>query len=283
MANERSYDFIVVGGKHLLLIVAINQPLTKFIGGPAGCTLAASLASLAKKPTRQLDYSRGKGIGGGSSINFGLYTIETRDDYNQWAAEVDDDTFAWNEMQARIKRLETFAGKIDIPENQKYGHSEATDHSSKGGLHVGYTNESASDLAMVLDASEEAGVQRNLDHNSGNPLGFGLCINSACNGKRSTAADLLTEVSDNLVIVYESTRAQRNGLYWTKRRFRESRPMAENVGFIEGLVADFASKDVILSAGSLEIPKILMHSGIGPADQLSNFNISVVHDLSAVG
>lgn len=153
---------------------------------------------------RQLDYSRGKGLGGGSSINFGVYTVGARDDYDLWAAEVDDETFSWDKMQTRFKKLETFAGTMDIPEMQKYGQPEPTNHGNKGGLHVGYAKEWDSDLTMVLDAFEEAGVQRNLDHNSGNPLGFGLCINSASEGIRSTAADLLTEVSDNLIIVSDS-------------------------------------------------------------------------------
>jgi choline dehydrogenase-like flavoprotein len=46
---------------------------------------------------------------------------------------------------------------------------------------------------------------------------------------------------------------------------------------------DFASKDVIISAGSLDSPKILMHSGIGPAAELTKFNIPVIQDVPAIG
>lgn len=153
---------------------------------------------------RQLDYSRGKGLGGGSSINFGVYTVGAQDDYNLWAAEVDDDNFSWDKMQGRFRKLEKFAGIIDLPENQKYGQSDSTNHGNSGCLRVGYAKEWDSDLTTVLDAFEEAGVQRNFDHNTGNPLGFGLCINSASEGIRSTAADLMSKDSDNLTIISDS-------------------------------------------------------------------------------
>lgn len=46
---------------------------------------------------------------------------------------------------------------------------------------------------------------------------------------------------------------------------------------------DFATYEVILCAGALDSPKILLHSGIGPADQLSRYRIPVIHDVPAVG
>lgn len=297
MAHERSYDFIIVGS------------------GPAGCTLAASLARSAKKPTvllleaggrnedkslrvdgkrwktfmeknlnwesqttpqehcngRQLDYSRGKGLGGGSAINFGVYTVGSQDDYDLWAAEVDNDEFSWNKMQRRFKNLETFAGTMDLTERQKYVQPESTNHGNNGCLRVGYAKDWDSDLTMVLDAFEEAGVQRNFDHNSGNPLGFGLCINSASKGIRSTAADLLFEASDNLTIIPDSP-VQR--VIMDKNKVVAAETNGKTY---------FASKEIILSAGSLETPKILMHSGIGPAEDLSKFNIAINHNLPAVG
>lgn len=152
---------------------------------------------------RQIDYSRGKGLGGSSVINFGMYTVGARDDYDQWAAEVGDDTFAWTNIQSRFKALENF-GKIASPEQQKYGAPKAADHGDKGPLGIGYAAEWESDLPLILDAFEEAGVERNMDHNSGNPIGMGLFINSVRDGVRTTAADLLKDAPENLVIVVDS-------------------------------------------------------------------------------
>ncbi|KAJ5151602.1 hypothetical protein N7492_009897 [Penicillium capsulatum] len=298
MASEQAiFEFIIVGA------------------GPSGCALAASLAKTVQRPRvllleaggrndddsqridgkrwttfmgeqmnwgykttpqeycsgQQIDYSRGKGLGGGSAINFGVYSIGARDDYDQWATEVADDMFSWKQMQARFINLETFTGDILAAENRKFAQPNAADHGHVGGLATGYAQEWDSDLPLVLDALEQAGLQRNLDHNSGNPLGLGLTINSASKGRRTTGADLLAGVPDNLVIITDSP-AQRVIL-------EEKRA----VGVESNGKKYMATKEVILSAGSLDTPRILMHSGIGPAKELQKFNIPVTHDLPAIG
>ncbi|CAG8891823.1 unnamed protein product [Penicillium egyptiacum] len=289
MGSENNYDFVIVGG------------------GPAGCALAVGLAKSAQRPQvllleaggrnddktlridgkrwttfmeenlnwgykttpqehcngRELDYSRGKGLGGSSAINFGVYSVGARDDYNEWASGVDDDTFGWKEMQTRFKNLETFNAGVTLAENKKYANSVASDHGNSGALRVGYAEDWERDLSLALDAFEAAGHKLNLDHNSGNPLGMAATINSAYKGKRTTAADLLSGAPDNLVVVTDSP----------VRRI-----------LLQGKKAvGFASRDVILSAGSLDTPKILMHSGIGPAADLKKFNVPVVNDLPAIG
>ncbi|KAL2831501.1 hypothetical protein BDW59DRAFT_182154 [Aspergillus cavernicola] len=299
MASEQIFDFIIVGGK----------------SGPSGCALAASLSKSAQSPRvllleaggrnddymkridgkrwttykdekmnwaykttpqwqcngRQLDYSRGKGLGGGSAINFGIYTVGTRDDYDQWAADVADTMFGWENMKARFKNLEKFSGLIDNAENRKYAQPNASDHGHHGGLRIGYAKEWDQDLPLVLEALEKAGLERNPDHNSGNPLGLSLMINSSGRGRRTTADDLLVDAPNNLVIITESP-VQRIILQNKKAIGVET----EGVGY-------FATKKVILSCGALDTPKILMHSGIGPANQLKRFNIPIIQDLPAIG
>lgn len=153
---------------------------------------------------RQIDYSRGKVLGGSSAINFGVYTVGARDDYNQWAGLVGDDLFRWERMQARFRQLETFNGAIVDPKNSKYAAPRTSDHGSQGSLKVGYAAEWEQDLPLMMDVFEQAGLARNPDHNSGDPIGMALVINSSHQGRRVTATDLLDEAPSNLTIITET-------------------------------------------------------------------------------
>ncbi|KAI9150115.1 Pyranose dehydrogenase [Paramyrothecium foliicola] len=273
-----TYDFIIVGA------------------GPAGCALASGLARSSKKPTvllleaggpnddhnlrvdgqphadnRELDYSRGKGLGGSSAINFGVYTVGARDDYEEWARIVGDDAYRWSKIQPRFKELETFHGDLPAGTSSKYAAPNAHDHGHSGRLHVGYAAEFEKDFLPTLDLFEEAGFPLNNDHNSGNPLGMSVLISSCHKGVRSTAKDLLVPQPENLVIVTNSP-VQRVILQGTRA-----------VGVECNGEQYFAAKEVVLSAGALDSPKILMHSGIGPKVQLQQFGIPVVKDMPYVG
>jgi len=153
---------------------------------------------------REIDYSRGKGLGGSSAINFGVFTIGPRDDYEQWADLVDDDAFRWKHVQRRLKALESFNGKLPDGVDKKYAAPKDSNHGSSGPLKTGYSAEWEDDLPPLLDVFEKAGFALNPDHNSGNPLGMSVLINSAHQGVRSTAKDLYAKKPDSLTVLTEN-------------------------------------------------------------------------------
>jgi choline dehydrogenase-like flavoprotein len=138
------------------------------------------------------------------NLEYRVYTIGARDDYEEWARIVGDDAFGWDRIQPRFKKLETFHGELPSDIDKKYAAPKAEDHGRSGALHVGYASEWEKDLPPVLDLFDKAGFPLNPDHNSGNPLGMSVLINSSNNGRRSTANDLLTPKPDNLTIVTDS-------------------------------------------------------------------------------
>ncbi|SPO06172.1 related to alcohol oxidase [Cephalotrichum gorgonifer] len=220
---------------------------------------------------REVDYSRGKGLGGSSAINFGVYSVGASDDYEEWARTVGDDAFRWKEIQRRFKALETFHSNLPEGVDSKYAAPKPEHHGDSGKLQVGYAKEWEKDLPPMLDLFQDAGFPLNPDHNSGNPIGMSVLINSSHNGRRSTANDLLTPTPEGLTIV-TSAPVQRLILEGTKA-----------IGVEANGKRYLASKEVILSAGSLDTPKILMHSGIGPKVQMEKFGLPVVKDVPAVG
>jgi len=66
---------------------------------------------------QEIDYSRGKGLGGSTAINFSCWVIGADEDFNEWARKVDDDAWSWTRVKERFKKIENY--HIDVPNEHK--------------------------------------------------------------------------------------------------------------------------------------------------------------------
>lgn len=233
---------------------------------------------------REIDYSRGRGLGGSSAVNFGVFTVGAKDDHDEWSRLVEDDNesfFSWERTQARLKKLETFHGRapLTLENGTKYVSPNLDNHGSSGPLHVGYPAEWEDSVAPFLDQAETFGFPLNPDHNSGNPLGMSALISSARGGRRSTARDLLQEI-ESLPNVTIRTSSPVQRLVFDPSSLSTTPKV---IGVESNSTRYLAAKEVILSAGALDTPRILLHSGIGPASELAKFSIPVTLPVPSIG
>ncbi|RDW86937.1 GMC family oxidoreductase [Aspergillus mulundensis] len=300
-SNNQTWDFIIVGsgpsGSALAskLSLSASQPRillleagprkddrTLRVSGNRWTTFQEPSINWGYKTTpqehcngREIDYSRGKVVGGGSAINFGIYTVGAKDDYDAWAEIVGDENFNWERMQARFRDIEAFDTRIPNEAYRAFAAPDPQQHGDSGALKLSYAEEWEEDLPLVMEAFRQAGVKWNMDHNSGDPIGVGMAINSVYKGVRSTAGDVL----DDALAKGRGNLEVKTGKTVRRVVFEGERA----VGVEAGDEIFYASKEVILSAGSLDTPRILMHSGIGPAAHLSEFNIPILKDVPCIG
>ena len=153
---------------------------------------------------REMDYSRGRGLGGSSTINMCVWTIGPKDDYDRWAKEVGDETFNWENSVQRRHRMEDFDNDL-TNEQRKYANPTMEAHGTGGPIRVEYPKVWESPMTMQLDAARESGLGANLDINDGNPLGLASVPSTSRSGKRVTSADAyLSNVPSNLTIVSDA-------------------------------------------------------------------------------
>jgi choline dehydrogenase-like flavoprotein len=223
---------------------------------------------------RELPYDRGRGLGGSSCINFCVFNIGPKDDHDEIARLTGDDDWKWENAHERYKRIESYHGfPPDIPSGMdKYLSPKPEDHGKSGPINVGFPLKWEPTTTKMLDIWAESGYQFRSDLSDGQGLGLTVGPCTAFKGVRSTAADMLVNGPSNLHI------ATNDGVH--KVVFEGKRAVA--VQTLSGQTYR-ASKEIILSAGALDTPKILMHSGIGPVDQLRKFNIRITHANNAVG
>ncbi|XP_076749277.1 glucose dehydrogenase [FAD, quinone]-like [Xylocopa sonorina] len=212
---------------------------------------------------RQCPWPRGKALGGTSTLNYMIHTRGNKLDYNIWAA-LGNDGWSYKDVLQYFKKSENF----QIP-----GIQNSTYHGDKGYLcveRVPYNTE-------LAKAFLKAGVQlgyKVVDYNGEDQIGFSYIQANMDKGTRCSASKAYLRVNrPNLNIV---TRAM-----VTKVLIDETTRRVYGVEYVHNNQRKkvYCSKEVILSAGTIDSAKLLMLSGIGPKDHLEELGIKVIQDL----
>lgn len=206
-------------------------------------------------------------LGGSSNINFCFYTRGAKDDFDEWARQVGDDTFNWKNAERRFKKLEGFV-PITTESHKQYADWIEDNHGFDGPVKISDSDEWESFQEDAIIAGYENGWKKNMDVNSGDPIGMGVCATTGANGVRTTARTAyLKSPPSNLEII--------SGATATKILFDGRKA----IGIVASGKDYIAKKELILSTGALDTPKLLMLSGIGPKSELEKHGIPVLADL----
>ena len=217
---------------------------------------------------REISWNRGKVLGGSSSINGMAYIRGHRQDYDLWA-KLGNEEWSYSEVLPYFKKSE----------NQARGDSEF--HGVGGELHVtdGILPPQANDnMERFIAAGQELGWPHNRDFNGASQAGFGRYQYTIKDGKRQSSAVAWLHPALERENLIATTHAHVLRILFEGKR-------AVGVEYIHNnqVKKAYASKEVILSGGAINSPQLLLCSGIGPAEQLCEFNIPVVFDLPGVG
>ena len=216
---------------------------------------------------RNIPWPRGRVLGGSSSINGLLYVRGQSQDFNHWR-QLGNAGWAWDDVLPYFKRAETWKGDGEIdPARGK-----------DGPLSVSPTRLKRNIVDKWVDAAVAAGYKRNPDYNGADQEGVGYFQLTLNKGRRcSSAVAYLKPIRGrkNLTII---THAQAEKLL-----IQDSRAVGVTVNIKGKSVNIHARCEVVLSAGAIGSPQILMLSGVGAADELTQQGIDVVHNLPGVG
>ena len=215
---------------------------------------------------RQFQHDRGKTLGGSSSINGMLFIRGHALDFEGWR-QSGCEGWSYADVLPYFKRMENYEGGGD----QFRGDA--------GPLHVHRAEPNDPLNRAFLEAGQEAGYPVTDDICGYRQEGFGVLDSTVHKGERWSAARAYLDPArsrPNLTIITD-THVQR--VTFDGRR-------ASGVIFKDSagkITTATARKEVILSAGAIGSPHLLMLSGIGPADHLRAMGIDVLNDLSGVG
>lgn len=213
---------------------------------------------------RRILLNRGKGLGGSSAINWGMYVRGNRGDFDGWA-QMGNSGWSYDEVLPYFKRSEA---------NTLF---DGTYHGSDGAIQIEYPRNVHPLQELCFEALDDLGVARNPDYNGATQEGSGRFQFTTKHGRRVSAADGFLDPArerPNLTIV--------TGAHVTGVEFQGNR--ATGVAYAIGRTAErVTAGEVILSLGAIGSPQLLMLSGVGPADHLNQHAIACVEDLAGVG
>jgi choline dehydrogenase-like flavoprotein len=208
---------------------------------------------------------RGKVLGGSSSINAMIYMRGHRADYDHWAAE-GNPGWSYDDVLPYFRRAE---------HNERGANSF---HGSGGPLNVMDLRSPNPLLGAYVEAGRQAGYSLNTDFNGAEQEGIGAYQVTHRNGERFSAAKAYIAPHRARPNLHVITGAQATRILFEGRR-------AVGVEVLQGgqRVQHGARCEVLLAAGALQSPQLLMLSGVGPGAELQALGVPVLHDLPGVG
>jgi len=284
------FDYIVVGGGsagcvlaarlsadpdvRVALLEAGGRDSNVLIHVPAGLALLAKTGtanwSFDTVPQKGLNgrpgwQPRGKVLGGSSSVNAMIYIRGHRADYDHWA---DEGNAGWSYADVlpyfrRAEHNERLAGEF---------------HGTDGPLNVMDLRSPSIYNEAFVAAGREAGYPVTDDFNGAEQEGVGAYQVTHRNGERFSAAKAYLTPNlgrPNLTVI--------TGAHTTRVLFEGRRAVGVEFRRAGRLEQARARHEVLLCAGALQSPQVLLLSGVGPGAELIRHGIGVVHDLPGVG
>lgn len=288
MTSDR-FDYIVVGsgaagavvasrlsedpGTSVLLLEAGGRDWNPLIHMPVGFTKLTTpdvnwgfeTVPQAQLNNREMWYPQGRCLGGSTSINAMIYIRGQKEDYERWAALGNDD---WGYEQV-------------LPFFRRAEHNERLNdryHGSDGAMNVTEQVQHNELSKAFVRAAQELGVPFTADFNGERQHGVGYYDVTQKRARRestSTAYLRPARKRTNLTIL--------TGALATRVLVEGNRAIGVEYTVKNQAHRAHADREVVLSGGSVNSPRLLLLSGIGPADELRAIGVDPVHDLPGVG
>ncbi|XP_057339325.1 glucose dehydrogenase [FAD, quinone]-like [Microplitis mediator] len=296
MANpEESFDFIIVGGGSagsvlaarlseqsdwkVLLIEAGTYPSAKSDVPALFLELQETSEDFAYQVEPQSDFclgmknkrckwSKGKVLGGSSTINAMLYIYGNKGDFDSWAAE-GNEGWGYEDVLPYFKKSVNYPHEVIQKHGDKY-------YGSEGPVNVRSYNYTESNIQEIfLQAAAEKNIPILDAFNADRFIGFGRAHGTLDKGHRNSAAKAFLSPIKNRANLFVMTSTRADQILINDHRANGIRVTLE-----DGRTVDLkASKEVIVSAGSIASPQLLMLSGIGPKKDLEELGIECKADL----
>lgn len=214
---------------------------------------------------RSVFQPRGKVLGGSSSINGLVYIRGQHADYDRWS-QLGNVGWGYDDVLPYFKRAE----------NQQRGADDY--HGVNGPLAVSNPRQGDPLCEAFIAAAEQTGIPRNIDFNGATQEGAGYFQTTTRRGRRaSTAVCYLNPARGRSNLRIETDAHAERVLFEGRRAVGVT---YQRSGFAR---TARARKEVLLSLGAFNSPKLLQLSGVGPGELLRNFGIEVVQDTPGVG
>lgn len=211
---------------------------------------------------RETVVARGRILGGSTTINGGYFIRATPSDFARWA-DAGGEAWAYEHALPILRALEN---DLDF--------GATAIHGGNGPVRVARASQENPAIRAFADAVRELGFSAEPDKNAGGAPGVGAVPSNIIDGVRWNTAQTYLDAARDRIEIHGGTRVLR--VVFDRTEAPEGPPRAVGVDTDHGFLA---ADEVVLSAGGIATPHLLMLSGVGPHDDLSALGIPVVADL----